>query len=514
MEWKVVAQGGSPSAASVDALTGLTGLHRDEVVLALSRGRLVAASGLSEDRAQELGDRLSRDQGIACRILPDSDERPSGPRFNVLLSGFAPGYRTRLRRKLQELTGLPPEQVVAWLSRVPFALSRNVDGETARRIRNQVTAAGGVVTVEAEKRSGPAASRPDVSAVFPCGSSPTFQGSPSPGTTPPDAPTRPAASMPLKPGEPNPDEESGDPPVIEPGNGRRLSPPPRSFSASAESDRPRRSPPPVFIIGSPPAMASALLPPRPKSVRGIEPVAPHEFLFSSPSSRLPGTPRIVGERSEECPITGPSPEVVLLHPPSGAIPAWMLLPPLIESSPDSRGGELEEGGEEPPHVIRRVLPEAIQPVQPTEDLPGPPPEPEAACPDPAEAPLLPFEEGPPPMNGIFPGPDPAPSPGRETPPRLASFNLYVCSPSTGSRDRVESALMDVLGLPRGTVTDLLERCPAWLAGFRSIEKAAEVQSLLERKGVTVASTRDLLTTPDLGRSSSAKGFHSWLTADE
>jgi len=74
--------------------------------------------------------------------------------------------------------------------------------------------------------------------------------------------------------------------------------------------------------------------------------------------------------------------------------------------------------------------------------------------------------------------------------------------------------MEELGLDLPGATGLLDRCPAWLAGFRSSEKAAEIQTRLERKGVTVTRTRGPL--PEVRTAAGpdpSSGFRAWLAAD-
>lgn len=598
MDWKVVVQGGSPTPASVEALTGLTGLARDEILSALRRGKLVAASGLPEDRAQDLGDRLARGGGITCRILPDTPEVVSGPRFTVLLSGFAPGYRTRLRRKLQELTGLPPEQVVVWLSRTPFALARGVDADAARRIRGQITAAGGVVTVEADpgrpasrgtdravfSNPGAVASMREKSASRPSGPPPrpdSADAAPMDGSlrapvpTDSGASTAPAPASPPRVEEPT---EPGEPPV--PGS-LPAGPPPRSGGGSPWGGAWQGTPPAVFTPGPPAGRLPIPQPPRETAPVSVS-EAPHAFFFAAPSPLVPLLPGKVGEKSEPSRPPCDAPPVVLLHPPAASLPGWMLLPGVPEtrthSIPDDAGASFEEA---PPPVLLHSgnLPTDPRLGDSPTGLPGIPPGEEdplaasAAVPSGEE-----LEEGPPPAAATFPVPAsiplpqadgtelrtppeeppvravvrPAGNPGaalpsgspeeaataarlprgrvrkrrslvqapgsappmvREAPPELASVHLYLCAPSTGTRDRVATALVDVLGMAHGAASDLVGRCPAWLAAFRSDEKAAEVQGLLEKKGVTVARTRRPLAPADRGPLPAEGGFHAWLSAD-
>ena len=135
MKWKVIVQGDKPSVESEHVLTERTGLPLDKILVAFINKDDIVCNGLSEGEAQEIADSLRRDPGIQCRILPDHEEEAEPvPLFRVLLINYRPGYRTRLRRRLQELSRLPQEQIVQWISRMPIALSRGVNSETAKSI--------------------------------------------------------------------------------------------------------------------------------------------------------------------------------------------------------------------------------------------------------------------------------------------------------------------------------------------------------------------------------------------
>ncbi|GEM_PF-587421 len=151
MKWKVKILGTEPSRETVRLLSLRTGLDPVEILGKFAGGRGFVCGGLTEAEAQELADGIKRDRGLTCRVLPDDSPGLGPPQlYRVILVNYKPGYRTRLRRKLQELTRLPQDHVVGWLSRMPFALSRRVNLETARKVESLVAGAGGIVRIEME----------------------------------------------------------------------------------------------------------------------------------------------------------------------------------------------------------------------------------------------------------------------------------------------------------------------------------------------------------------------------
>ena len=163
MRWRVVAQGDSPEPVILSALVELTGLSRGEVLLSLRRGELIAGEKLSENRARSLASRLETEFQLKTRLVPIASvarESDSVTKFTVILTGFNPGSRARLRSKLEKLSGLPPEQVVIWFARIPFILRSGADHETARLIKRKIQAAGGMVELrpESEKEESEKAS--------------------------------------------------------------------------------------------------------------------------------------------------------------------------------------------------------------------------------------------------------------------------------------------------------------------------------------------------------------------
>lgn len=154
MNWKVVVRADNPDQQTLSTLEELTGLGRGEVLLALRRSGLVAADGLGEDRARILAANLGSGFNVSCTVLPSPGASgTASTSFRVVLTGYQPGQRAKLRETLEKLSGLPPEQVVLWLAKIPFVLKDSVDHETARRIKRMLSDAGGIV--ELKPLSGP-----------------------------------------------------------------------------------------------------------------------------------------------------------------------------------------------------------------------------------------------------------------------------------------------------------------------------------------------------------------------
>ncbi len=153
MNWKVTLSGSKPSKKVIEILIELTDMERTEVLLALKKGSLVAGSGLSKVRAENLAASLSKHRSIKSTVLPADDADAHTVSFRVVLVECEVGKRSRLRRTLQELAGIHHEQAVLWLSRIPFVIRKNVDNNTARQIKRTITDAGGIVRIEPELSS-------------------------------------------------------------------------------------------------------------------------------------------------------------------------------------------------------------------------------------------------------------------------------------------------------------------------------------------------------------------------
>lgn len=173
MNWKVLVRAENPPPGTLATLEELTGLSRGEVLLALRRTGLTVGDDFDEPRARALARTLG-DLGLSCTVSQAAF--PETPAFRVVLTGFKPGHRARLRETLQRLSGLPQEQIVVWLSRIPFVLKDSVDYETARRIKRALVEAGGMVdlrpvqpaaTAQAEPKAAPVEAPKSVRAASP-----------------------------------------------------------------------------------------------------------------------------------------------------------------------------------------------------------------------------------------------------------------------------------------------------------------------------------------------------------
>ncbi len=149
MDWRVIARGLSPSGEAVVHLCTRTGLPASEVRRGLtSDGGLVIREGMERDGADSLAASLSFN-GITLEVVPSAPRTGCG--FRVVLTGYSPGSRGRLRTALMRLSRRSDEEVIGFLARIPFALRRNADPETAASVRRFIEAAGGVVEIRPEE---------------------------------------------------------------------------------------------------------------------------------------------------------------------------------------------------------------------------------------------------------------------------------------------------------------------------------------------------------------------------
>lgn len=285
MSWKVLVRAENPSPGTLATLEELTGLGRGEVLLALRRTGLVVGEDFDEERARALSRTLG-DLGLSCSVSPSAI--PEATQFRVVLTGFRPGYRARLRETLQKLSGLPPEQIVVWLSRIPFVLKDSVDHETARRIKRILVEAGGMVDLRQtrENPAQPPAGRP--------AAAPVSQAAPGMHPSRSIQETEPAAPIPAAP----PDGSS---------------PPPEPDAASASPGDPPVDPPPCPAQDEPPLLPESRMPGQ----------APPALCF-----RWPG-------RSPQEPPVIPTPEDLQRIPPSSCD-----TPPVLSRPPSARSGSL------------------------------------------------------------------------------------------------------------------------------------------------------------------------------
>ncbi len=173
MDWRVIARGLSPSGAAVVHLCTRTGFPASEVRRGLASDEgLVIREGMGRGVADSLAASLSFD-GITLEVVPSTAAAAAAEGFRVVLTGYSPGSRGRLRAALVKMSGRPEEEVIAFLSRIPFALRRNADPETAAAVRRFIEAAGGVVEIRPEAlESGDAPAAPET-AGSPPGGKPT-----------------------------------------------------------------------------------------------------------------------------------------------------------------------------------------------------------------------------------------------------------------------------------------------------------------------------------------------------
>ena len=152
MNWRVVARGRTPSGEAVVHLCSRTGLPASDVREGLvSPGGLVIREDLEREPADSLSASLSFD-GITIEVVPSTGPGTNPSGFRVVLTGYVPGSRGRLRAALMRMSRKSDEEVIGFLARIPFALRRNADPETAASVRRMIEAAGGVVEIRPEGR--------------------------------------------------------------------------------------------------------------------------------------------------------------------------------------------------------------------------------------------------------------------------------------------------------------------------------------------------------------------------
>ncbi len=306
MDWKVVVHAENPSGEALGTLGDLTGLNRGELLRALRRGTLIAGTGFDRPRASSLARSLRDDFGLEATAVPAPGDRraDTGPTlFRVVLTGYKPGYRARLRESLQRLSGLPPEQVVLWLSKIPFVLRDGTDHDTARKIRRAITKAGGMIDMK------PVMDHPEVRPRGPGGSEagrePAAEGEsrrseevseePPPAPASPPIPSREPQRASAPPPRicflpPPPPEEPQAPPVIE----EELEQQPEEAPPTLRFCKPRSGfvPPPVVEViepagpVEPPPVVEFVEAPEPEPAAPPEPGYRYRLLLHRPSSHM------------------------------------------------------------------------------------------------------------------------------------------------------------------------------------------------------------------------------------
>ena len=426
MKWKVVVQGDKPSVESAQVLTERTGLPVDEILEAFSHEDSIECSGLTEGEAQKIADSLRRDPGIQCRILPDQEEEAQPETlFRVLLVNYRPGYRTRLRRRLQELTRLPQEQIVQWLSRMPIALSKGINSETAKRIKKSIIESGGIVRIEAESpQQESVSSRRRSNAVF--------RTSGTSGTRAEAADSVSDSSdllFGVQTGSTD-DDVSPVPPVNELPEQYSIGPPPTDEFETA-TGRIFLQPPARFTVGLPSkSLDGGFLETPPVLPDVSNSTIPETFEFSPPQITLEDSPPVIGSDSI---ITGPPPDIVILYPPNGSIFQHLLLPPVLE---ESREDLLSSEDVSP--IDEKKTENDTESVKTDED---------------------------------------------------EILKLFLCTPAPEDEDRIAEALREVLGVSLRESRDLLRKTPALLETCIDHKRAIKIAHELNTLGVTVSIIR-------------------------
>jgi ribosomal protein L7/L12 len=467
MKWKAVVKGDKPSEETVRILSECTGQFLDKTLLAFSHEEEIVCNGLSEGEAQKIADNLRRDPGVRCRILPDSEkEVQCTALFRVLLVNYRPGYRTRLRRRLQELTHLPQEQIVLWLSRMPFILSKGIDSETAKRIKKSVTEAGGIVRIETEsllqdnislsRRSNAVFRTHDTQA----NANDTTYSDKSSGdvliTEQKDAAEDndflipPVSGLPKK-------YTVGAPPLDEFENsyGRVVMHPPARYAVGLPSkslDRGFLETPPVL-----PDISSSSIP------EAIE--------FSPPEIVSGDLPPLVGSEDQDSSAIGPFPDIVIPYPPLSSISQNLLLPPVIGVSyTDLFTEENDILGVSDKDIGLRS--ERYISVDETRRWPS-------------------DKNHESHVSGV------------------AVLKLFLCPPAPDDEDKVAEALRDVIGVSLRESWDLLRKPPALIEACVDHKRAIKIVHELESRGVTVSLTRGSIST-GITRAGTGEGFQAWL----
>lgn len=458
MKWKVVVGGDKPSRETIRVIAELTSLLHDEILQSLGDGNLTVRANLAESEAQKLADQLGRDHDVMCRVLPEREPSSiSSPSFRVLLIDFRPGYRTRLRRRLQILTGLSNDQVVVWLSRMPFALGSGVDGDTARQIRKRIVEAGGIVRIEPESATRERLSiRSRSTAVF----------------QQPEAHHDILISSSEKTLEqaeqPEPEKKSPVPPLAVLPDGFTADPPPLD-EIDTVFGRVMRNPPMKFLPGQPlPSLKNGFFKYVPPVLKDRGESIPSIIIFDSPASLFEEKPDIVGRKDESDPSNSYAPSVAIPFPPVSSISEDMLLPPLISDS--STENVLHSGNEAPPFI-------------------------ESMKTDPYDA------QG-------FEKPFIRPEADQDS-----FLKLFLYSPAQIGENDVANALFEVLGFSIDKSRKMLEQSPSCLAKYWNNQKAVEIAHRLEKRGVTISLMHNKLSGRSTSTGRTRSGFRAWLTAN-
>jgi ribosomal protein L7/L12 len=476
MRWKVVVGSNKPSRETIRVIAELTSLLHDEILQSLGNGNLTARNNLTESEAQKLADQLGKDPDVICRVLPDMEpSSTSSPSFRVLLVDFRPGYRTRLRRRLQKLTGLSNEQIVIWLSRMPFVLGSGVDGDAARQIRKHVIEAGGIVRIEPESATRdriPVRTR----------STAVFQPPAAHHDIliPSSEETHEQAEQSVS------EQESPVPPFAVLPEGFTTGPPPLDEIDTAFG-RVMRNPPLKFLPGQPsPSLKNGFFKSMPPVLKESGESVPSTIIFDSPASLFEEKPDIIGRKDESDPSKDNTPSVVIPFPPVSSISEDMLLPPFISDS--STENVVHSVHEPPPFIVSMEKePYGIQLLVQAEKAS---------------------------LSSTSTDPDLLSSKKPFIRPEVdsdSSLKLFLYSPFQSGENDVANALSEVLGFSIDRSRKMLEQSPSCLAEFWNNQKAVEIAHKLEKRGVTISLMHRELIDRSTSSGKSRSGFRAWLT---
>jgi hypothetical protein len=348
---------------------------------------------------------------------------------------------------------------------MPFALSKGVDSETAKRIRKSVTEAGGIVRIETETPFQESLSDRRKSTVV-------FRPGPSTGEE--DA----SDSLFRKEKPKEPVSSSEAPPVTGLPEGYQAEPPPLDM-IETDGGVVVMHPPVRFTPGIPRVSH--------REEYGLEPPVlpdlsreevPQVLEFQPPEAPSTDPPPVVGTREHALWADEPSPEVTCFFPPQARIDPDRLLPPVLVreevpaedlfGGPETRSGTDGSPAGEP--VARASEELAVEIIEAS----------------------LKKALG---RNG-----------GRSGGP----LRLFLCRPAPEDEDTVAEALRDVMGVSMRESWDLLRKAPALLKEYIDHTSAILTVHQLESRGVTVSLNRagNVEATHTNGDDG---GFRAWLT---
>ncbi|MCD4776849.1 MAG: hypothetical protein K8S15_12465 [Candidatus Aegiribacteria sp.] len=471
MKWKAVVKADKPSEETVRVLTERTGHLPDKTLLAFSREEEIIFKGLSEAEAQKIADSLRRDPGVKCRILPDGEENvQSTTLFRVLLVNYRPGYRTRLRRRLQELTHLPQEQIVLWLSRMPFALSKGIDSEAAKRIKKSIMEAGGIVRIETESMLPDSFSaRQKSNAVFRTHGAHDIRVNTNVTT---DSDKSPGDALITEQKDAAEEEDSQVPPVNGLPENYTVGPPPLDEFEDSYG-RVVMHPPEKYAVGLPAKVLEGGFRETPPILPEINRNnIPESIVFSPPDIVGGDLPPLVGSEEQGSLADGPLPDIVIPYPPLSSISQDILLPRVM----GTHSPYLFSDGSEIPIVSLKNC-ESVYERDNSRDE------------------TIRWQSDENDESHIAQG---------------VVLKLFLCPPAPDDEHKVAEALRDIIGVSHRESWNLLRKSPALLETCVDHRRAIKLVHELESRGVTVSLTRGRFSI-GMNQSGSGEGFQAWLS---